>query len=914
MTALTQTGFRLRTVLNASTRQRLFSIWTQPGETPGPGDFARRRGRARWLGLLTAFLASVACSPGLGQTVVASVPVGPHPDVVAVNQTTNTIYVADLDFDTVTAIDGATNTATTIQIGGKNALGDLAVNEKTNTVYALNDGTQSSSLTGIVITPGFVAVINGATNTVTATIALPDLASHMAVNPVTNQIYVSTLSAIGNGPVVNVTVIDGATNTITKTISIPLLVSELAVDSARNLIYAMNISEPGNGNLAVIDGATGTVKGTIQVGYNDTGFTLNPTTNIIYVPDAHGNQVYVIDGATLTVTATVPIPAPLSPVFLAVNPVSNTIYLSTYNTSNASDSIQVISGSTNTITASISDSSASGPFALGTLLVNSVTNKIWMASSPVVIIDGATNSTTSVAGTGTTGSVTLGALNTATNYAYMAEPNNVFVINGAAAGPAFSASPSPLPFPNQTQGTTSSAMTLTVTNVGTTDLSITTVTAGGTNVADFPVGSDSCANSTVAAGKTCTVSVQFEPSTTGSESATLTFADNAPNSPQSVTFTGTGVAPVATATTTTLSASATSVAVGTSVTLTATVKPASGTPTPTGTVTFIDGANTLGTGTLNGSGVATYSASSLALGAHSLTASYAGDSRNTASASSAITVTVTVGATTTTLTASPTSVALGSSVTFTATVAGTSGVSAPTGTVTFMNGTTALGTGTLNGSGTATYTATSLAAGSYSVTAAYAGDANNAASTSSAVAVNVWPGAQDFSISLSPSSGSVSRGKPMTVTVTITSVNGFASATTLSCSGLPKNSTCDFSSPSVTPAVAGTATSTLTLKADTNTATAALDPGRNGPEWGAGRVAYAMLGALFLLPVLGSRRRKLRHLLQTLGALLLLAFVASGGMTGCGGGPTTPAGTYSVQIAAASGSTTHQATFSLTVQ
>src|SRR5579859_1258491 len=308
------------------------------------------------------------------------------------------------------------------------------------------------------------------------------------------------------------------------------------------------------------------------------------------------------------------------------------------------------------------------------------------------------------------------------------------------------------------------------------------------------------------------------------------------------------------------------------------------------------GASTLGTGTLNGSGIATYSASSLAVGAHSLTASYAGDSRNTASASSAITVTVTVGATTTTLTASPTSVALGSSVTFTATVAGTSGVPAPTGTVTFMNGTTTLGTGTLNGSGTATYTASSLAAGSYSVTAAYAGDANNAASTSSAVAVTVWPGAQDFSISLSPSSGSVSRGKPMTVTVTVTSVNGFASATTLSCSGLPKNSTCDFSSPSVTPAVAGTATSTLTLKADTNTATAALDR-RNGPEWGAGRVACAMLGALFLLPVLGSRRRKLRHLLQTLGALLLLAFVASAGMTGCGGGPTTPAGTYSVQIA-----------------
>jgi hypothetical protein len=77
-----------------------------------------------------------------------------------------------------------------------------------------------------------------------------------------------------------------------------------------------------------------------------------------------------------------------------------------------------------------------------------------------------------------------------------------------------------------------------------------------------------------------------------------------------------------------LTASATSVAVGTSVTFTATVTPTTGTPTPTGAVTFMDGANTLGTGTLNGSGVATYSTSSLALASHSITAVYAGDARN----------------------------------------------------------------------------------------------------------------------------------------------------------------------------------------------------------------------------------------------------------------------------------------------
>jgi hypothetical protein len=75
-----------------------------------------------------------------------------------------------------------------------------------------------------------------------------------------------------------------------------------------------------------------------------------------------------------------------------------------------------------------------------------------------------------------------------------------------------------------------------------------------------------------------------------------------------------------------------------------------------------------------------------------------------------------------------------------------------------------------------------------------------------------------------------------------------------------------------------------------------------------------IVGALLLLPLLGSKRRKLRRLLQSLGAFLLLAIVASGALTACGGGPTTPAGAYSIEITAASGSITQQATFSLTVQ
>jgi hypothetical protein len=66
---------------------------------------------------------------------------------------------------------------------------------------------------------------------------------------------------------------------------------------------------------------------------------------------------------------------------------------------------------------------------------------------------------------------------------------------------------------------------------------------------------------------------------------------------------------------------------GTSVTFTSTLSVvAPGGGTPTGTVTFRDdGTNALGTGTLNGAAVATFSTNNLAHGSHVITAEYAGD-------------------------------------------------------------------------------------------------------------------------------------------------------------------------------------------------------------------------------------------------------------------------------------------------
>ncbi len=99
--------------------------------------------------------------------------------------------------------------------------------------------------------------------------------------------------------------------------------------------------------------------------------------------------------------------------------------------------------------------------------------------------------------------------------------------------------------------------------------------------------------------------------------------------------------------------------------------------------------------------------------------------------------TVAQTATTTTVASSSPSSVAGQSVTFTATVTPASGSVAPTGSVSFMDGLTTIGTGVLNSSGQATLTTSSLTVGSHSIIASYQGTTGFTASTSPPLAQTV---------------------------------------------------------------------------------------------------------------------------------------------------------------------------------
>ena len=101
--------------------------------------------------------------------------------------------------------------------------------------------------------------------------------------------------------------------------------------------------------------------------------------------------------------------------------------------------------------------------------------------------------------------------------------------------------PSGLNFPEQAPHATSPAQTMTLLNNGTADLRVAMAEVRGPDPRDFVKVGDSCSGATVPAGGTCTVSLQFAPTTGGIRAANLTVTDDATGSPQLIPLNGTAL-------------------------------------------------------------------------------------------------------------------------------------------------------------------------------------------------------------------------------------------------------------------------------------------------------------------------------------------------------------------------------------
>jgi hypothetical protein len=217
-------------------------------------------------------------------------------------------------------------------------------------------------------------------------------------------------------------------------------------------------------------------------------------------------------------------------------------------------------------------------------------------------------------------------------------------------------------------------------------------------------------------------------------------------------------------------------ALGQTVTIAATVSAVSpGAGTPTGQVQFKDGASNLGTPvSLDATGHASLSVSTLGIGSHSLTAVYAGDANFTGSTSASTTETINAVAAPVTiaLASSSSPTVFGESVTISATVTPVSpATGTPTGQVQFKDGANNLGAPvSLDAAGHASVTVSALSVGSHSLTAVYSGDANFAGGSTAnplTQTVNQAP----TSVVIVPAPNPAVLGQSVTITATVAAVS-----------------------------------------------------------------------------------------------------------------------------------------------
>jgi uncharacterized protein (TIGR03118 family) len=353
----------------------------------------------------------------------------------------------------------------------------------------------------------------------------------------------------------------------------------------------------------------------------------------------------------------------------------------------------------------------------------------------------------------------------------------------------------------------------------------------------------------------------------------------------------------------TVRVSASSVSADGEVSLTADVAAGPGNAgSPSGLVSFFDGATLLKSLSL-ANGTATLDTFLAGTGVHPISAQYSGD-RVFLPRSEETDVQVAGIATSLTLIA-PAEATTGATIVLTVAIRSAGGV--PTGQVSFLDGKNNLGVTNLNDAGAAVLRVDTLAAGTHSLTASYAGDDKFAASSSTAVTVNVTN--PDFAFAATPASASVVAGNSTQFVLTVTPSGGFSNNVTFSCAAVT-GITCSFNPATVTPG-RGAANTTLNVATSATVSRYGLVMPRDFGPW-------IFLFAVALAAVVVWRARNLPSARLAPGvvsaAAILTLCLVLGGCTGYSNRAQPNKGTATIMVTAQSGTVSHSTTVSVTVE
>jgi YVTN family beta-propeller protein len=277
-------------------------------------------------------------------TVTATVAVGRQPYGVAANSAGTRVYVSNADQNTISVLDTATNSVIASVAVGQLPLG-VAVNAAGTRVYAAN--AQAAS----------VSVIDTATNAAIATVAVGSNPHGVAVNLAGTRVYVTNEGAG------SVSVIDTGSNVVVASVPVSASPRGIAVNTAGTRVYVAHYTSFGTASVSVIDTQTNTVIASAQVLGSSVGLALNPAGTLLYVTNnrSPNTVVEVIDTRCNAVVASVPLAPNASGVRpfasgIAVNPTGTLVYVTTFTQAGSmvvDNNVRVIDTATNTVVATI---------------------------------------------------------------------------------------------------------------------------------------------------------------------------------------------------------------------------------------------------------------------------------------------------------------------------------------------------------------------------------------------------------------------------------------------------------------------------------------------------------------------------------------------------------------------------------
>jgi Bacterial Ig-like domain (group 3)/Chitobiase/beta-hexosaminidase C-terminal domain/FG-GAP-like repeat/Abnormal spindle-like microcephaly-assoc'd, ASPM-SPD-2-Hydin/FG-GAP repeat len=325
--------------------------------------------------------------------------------------------------------------------------------------------------------------------------------------------------------------------------------------SGATIYYTTNGTAPTTGSAVYSTPLTVSSAETIEAVAGGTGFTTSAVATAVYTinqPTA-ATPTFSVPAGTYTSAQTVTISDTTSgaKIYYTINGTTPSATSTPYTapiTISATQSIEAIAVATGYNNSAVATAAYTINLPVAATPAFSVPAGTYSAAQTVTITDatsgaaiyyttnGSAPSTNSIPYTApitVSSSETLSAIATASGYTTSAQATAAYVINGA---PVISAtlSPSSLTFSSENTGSTSTAQSVTLTNTGTAALSITSITASA-NFAE----TNTCGSS-VAVGVSCAISVTFTPTSTGALTGTLSVADNASGSPQTVALSGTG--------------------------------------------------------------------------------------------------------------------------------------------------------------------------------------------------------------------------------------------------------------------------------------------------------------------------------------------------------------------------------------